>query len=427
MRILIWILCFIYFVFVTYAKAEETIIVGNKASVNHGFPRIMAMAIGNKHYDDQVYKKNLAKADIVILGFYPGWGKYKGKHSERGIVKALKKMNPNILVGQYTILNEAPSSNNMKSASRDLGRKIDKEGWWLRNSNGERVQWTKKYNNWDVNITSKVKKDRDGLRYPKWLARRDYRIYFNKIPEFDIWYLDNAISRPAVKEADWDLDRRNEKHTDLEVGREYRLGNIAEWNEIKRLKPNVLLIGNSDDISSQEYRYKLNGVFMEALIGKKWSMERRSGWKKIMERYRQSMMYTKSPHLVGFNVWGKKYDFQRMRYGLTSCLLNDGYFTYTDEDNPYSSVPWFDEFDIDLGMPLEPQPLRPWKNGVFRRLFENGMVLVNPGPDLRKIVIDPGYIKFSGKQDSKINNGQLVHTVNLKSKDGLLLVRIRLK
>lgn len=35
-----------------------------------GFPRLAGMNIGEKNYDDQAYQRDLAKLDLVILGFY---------------------------------------------------------------------------------------------------------------------------------------------------------------------------------------------------------------------------------------------------------------------------------------------------------------------------------------------------------------------
>jgi len=399
----------------------------NFNTVQHGFPRLMGMNIGKKHYSDPVYRYEISKVDVLILGFYPGWGRYKGENGEKTAVEGIKKLNKHILVGQYTIMNEAPDANNMKSASRDVGEKIDQEGWWLRDVDGRRTQWTDKYNNWDVNISSYVEKDADGLYFPQWKARRDYKIFFQNNSGLNIWYLDNALSKSPVKLADWNHDGRNDENFSPEIAKQFRLANVAEWNEIRKLHPGVLLLGNSDDVSSPEYQGQLNGVFMEALIGRSWSMEKWKGWERVMRRYRLSMRYTRSPHLVGFNVWGKHTDYQRMRYGLMSCLLGDGYFSYTDENKPYASVPRFDEYEIELGQPLDTMPKQAWSHGVYRRFFEKGMVLVNPNNSSRTVKIESGYSKFLGKQDSKVNNGMRVSgELTLKAKDGIILVRTEL-
>ena len=72
-----------------------------------GFPRLMGMNIGAKNYDDPRYQEQLARLDVVILGFYAGWQPpgYAPTASlaMRKALKAIKARNPAILVGQYTV------------------------------------------------------------------------------------------------------------------------------------------------------------------------------------------------------------------------------------------------------------------------------------------------------------------------------------
>src|SRR5436190_19878222 len=74
------------------------------------FPRLRGMNIGAKHYDDARYQSELARLDVVILGFYKGWQPQgyapTSTAAMRKVVQELKARHPGILVGQYTILNE---------------------------------------------------------------------------------------------------------------------------------------------------------------------------------------------------------------------------------------------------------------------------------------------------------------------------------
>jgi len=71
----------------------------------------MGMNIGAKNYHDIDYQRDLARMDVVILGFYRGWqpDRYAptATLAMQKVVKALKSRNPKILVGQYTMLSEA--------------------------------------------------------------------------------------------------------------------------------------------------------------------------------------------------------------------------------------------------------------------------------------------------------------------------------
>jgi hypothetical protein len=387
-----------------------------------GFPRIMGIAIGRKDYADRDYQRELSRADVLVVGFYPGW---RGPNGEtmRDSVKAIKALNRNLLVGQYTLLSEVTDPKDRRYADSDLGRKIDAEGWWLRDAVGRRVQWTDQYDAWEVNISRWAKQDSDGKRYPEWQATRNYKQYFAVIPELDIWFLDNALSRPAVALADWDGDGRDDSREDTATASAYRQGHVSNWSAARTLRPGILLVANADDVSSPEFTLQLDGVLMEAVIGKSWSMERWKGWSAVMRRYAQTMAHTRAPKLVAFNIWGPQDDYRRMRYGLTSCLLNDGYFSYTDEAKGYGSLPWFDEYDADLGKPLQAPQLSPWRNGIYRREFERGLVLVNPTGHAVTLDLERGFRKITGRQDSRVNDGAVASRVIVPARDGLVLLR----
>jgi hypothetical protein len=388
-----------------------------------GFPRILGMNIGAKNYDEPAYRRMLALPDVVVLGFYPDWVGKDSRWSIRTLVRQLKRENPNLLIGQYTILSEAYDPKDRRYADKDKGRQLERLDWWLRDENGKRVQWTDRYDSWETNITHWAPMDADSKRYPQWLAERDFGTYFGRFPEFDIWYLDNVLSKPAVTVADWDRDGRNDNANDAHVAQAHREGHVAEWARARQLRPGIILMGNTDDLTSREYSGQLQGAFLEALIGASWSLEKWKGWGVMMRRYHDAMERTTHPRIVGFNVHGSSSDYQLMRYGLASCLLDDGYFSYTDEAKGYSSVPWFDEFDLELGRPLEPAQSKPWKGGVYRRLFERGMVLVNPGRSAVRLRLEAGYRRFLGVQDAVVNSGRAVTELELSGRDGLLLLR----
>jgi len=397
------------------------------AAVVPGYPRLMAMNIGDPaFYGEPEYQAKLAKYDVVVLNFWPKWMEWKfGPSGAQRTVKAIKARNPSVLIGQYTNLNEAKPVNHPDNVHVDLARKLDGENWWLMDSSGNRQQWSADYGNFDINITAWVRLDTKGSRYPQWYAERNEQTFFGPIPEFDFWYLDNSLSRSPVQRADWDLDGRSDSSSDPQVARAYRLGHVMYWQRIRSLQTSTLLVGNSDDLSSPEYSGQLNGAFMEALIGKSWSAEQRFGWERMMARYRETMNNVADPKLVGFGVFGRADDYQRLRYGLASCLLDDGYFAYSDSGQPYEygGVAWFDEFDVDLGAPVVPPATKPWRSGVFRRDFQHGMALVNPTRFPVDIDVEPGYRKIKGRQDVVTNDGKPVTRVRLAGRDGIILLK----
>ncbi|MCU7878588.1 MAG: putative glycoside hydrolase family 15 protein [Candidatus Thiodiazotropha sp. (ex Lucinoma borealis)] len=322
-----------------------------EASGDNEYPRLIGMNIGKKHYHDSTYQQELAKLDIVVLGFYRSWG--GEAMAMRQVVKNLKKLNPGILVGQYSVMNELRDIANDK-AKEDIRKKVNDANWWLRNQKGERVQWTAKYNASEVNFMALAKPDAKGKRYPQWLAERDYHVYHQTVPEFDIWYTDNVMHRPRVK-ADWDGNGVNDDPDSPPILKFWREGYVAWWNRIRDLTPDMMIMGNTDgDLSQTEFKGQLDAAFLEALMGKSWSIETRNGWDAMMARYRAVKVNLKEPRIIGFNVSGDTEDYRFFRYAFTSCLLDDGYFSFTGKKRGYSSVPWFDEYDIKLGRAISP-------------------------------------------------------------------------
>jgi len=88
-------------------------------------------------------------------------------------------------------------------------------------------------------------------------------------------------------------------------------------------------------------------------------------------------------------------------------------------------VVWFDEYDHSLGSGLA-KPTAAWQKGVWRRDFDNGIVLVNPkGNGPQTVTLEEPFVKIKGSQDPTTNNGQTVTTVSLKDRDGIILMRTK--
>ncbi len=383
------------------------------------FPRLMGMNIGAKNYDDPDYQRQLARLNVVVLGFYKGW---KPAYGIEQVVRNLRKLSGgNILVGQYTVLNECVD-NPKNTANLDVQVKLHEMNWWARKADGSRVQWTAQYHAWDINFTAWSKPDSQGLRYPQWLAERDDRVMFKPVP-FDIWYCDNVMARPRVS-PDWDGDGKDDSPKDPAIAAVYRAGHRAEWSHIRKIHPGLALMGNADgDLSDQEYTGQLEGAFLEGLMGKGWSIEKQKGWTAAMQRYRAARANTRAPHLVGFNVHGSSSDLRFFRYAFASCLLDDGYFSFSASDKGYSGVTWFDEFDFKLGAAVSKPPTAEWKNGVWRRDFKNGIVLVNPTQGPITVNLESGFVYLRGAQAPDVNNGAAATSVELAAKDGIVLRR----
>src|SRR5260221_545056 len=307
-------------------------------------------------------------------------------------------------------------------ASSDLRGKLNASKWWLLNAEGRKVQWTPQYRAWDVNLTTWPRADADGRRWPQWLAEGGDGGVFRDIPGFDIVFLD-GVGAPPVR-AVWSLDGKDDDSNGPGVLAARYAGHLAEWRRLRELAPGRLLIGNTDnDLANAEWEGQLDGGFLEALMGLTWSLETRAGWSRMMDRYRAVLQNTRPPKIVGFNVHGNPTDYRFFRYAYASCLLDDGYFSFTDKARGYGSVPWFDEYDHKLGNALSRPPVGAWSQDVWRRAFQNGVVLVNPTSSAETVKLEPGLLRLAGKQDPATNNSAAVGEVTLQPKDRIVLRR----
>jgi hypothetical protein len=231
------------------------------------------------------------------------------------------------------------------------------------------------------------------------------------------------MPKPQVV-ADWNEDGKDDSKG--EAAEWYSQGQRDFFDALRARWPDHIIIANItrwawDDIPDR-YRNLVQGGIMEGLMGLSYSPSTWGGWDRMMQAYRDYMALIVEPRLGFFHVVGAADDYQFMRYSLTSCLMDDGYYSHTTSDG-YGDIAWFDEWDLDLGDAIDPPQLSPWKNGVYRRRFTKGMAIVNPmGNGDQTIEIEAGYSRFRGKQDPSHNNGEPVSKLVLRQGDGIILI-----
>ena len=385
------------------------------------YPLLMGMNIGAKHYGDPAYQVALARLDVVILGFYRGWTG-PGGMAIKTAVHQIKERNAGLRVGQYTVLSESQDDPG-DPALADVRDTLTASNWWLRNAAGARVQWTDRYRAWEIDFTEFALADARGRRYPQWRAQRDAEVFFEADSGFDIWYVDNVVRVPRVR-ADWQRVGRDTGASNPVLAAAWRRGYVAHVAAIRSLKPDVLVMANSDgDLSEPEFRQLFNGAFMEAVMGESWSLERRAGWHGLMNAYRTTHSHLLPPAMIGFNVHGDPSDRRLLRFSLASCLMGDGHYSFTDAQAGHSSVPWFPEFDMQLGQALEPWQIRPQQGRIYLRRFEGGLVAVNPGLLAASIRVGPDYEQLLESPGATSQSRWVAapEQILIGARDGLLL------
>lgn len=123
--------------------------------------------------------------------------------------------------------------------------------------------------------------------------------------------------------------------------------------------------------------------------------------------------------------------YQKMRYGLTSTLLGDGYYSFS-YGLTHEQLWWYDEYDVNLGHAdssyynlLKPQSdyIEP---GLWRRDFENGISIVNSTSKSQLYVFNhEQFEKIRGTQDKFVNDGSTINYIKLAPSDGIILRRVK--
>jgi len=405
----------------------------NKQIKGYGYPRKFVCAISGdltNRLGESSSQAGLARFDVVILNIYARSDiRYSGR-TWQDVVAKIRALNPEILLGTYVMIEEVKNDSN-KTSNVDLDKyiKVQSENWWLRTGSGAKIQ------SWGqtcaVNGSRYSNPDANGMRWPQWLAKRDFEKFFN--PEliygkgFDIWYVDN-IRDKSLYLGDWDKDGLNDPSNLTTALSAYRGMNSEYFAAMRALAPHMILMGNTPcDLSM--YPKALDASLNEAMFGLTWSLGgyppwgqgHDGSWTNVMKQYNTQFNNVNS-ELVVFMAKGLSTDYQLFRYALCSCLLNNGFFNYADISVGYVVPPWFDEYDHKLGMPISDPKTGAWSNGVWRRDFEYGISLVNPTTSAQTVTIEPGFHRISGSQDMVTNNGaSATGTLTIPSRDGIIL------
>ena len=403
--------------------------VSSAAHAADDYPRLATYAIGGKHdYYNADYQKKLAKVDVSILATYPGWGSAQKTTLEK-TVQQIKALNPKTKVFAYVIGEslQIPAS----SSWVEYEQKVNSANWWLYTTGLTSSKVLSDFGNdcYVINITTLAKKDGNGQVFAQWFGNYAASEFGNAFPSLDGIFTDNVFWKPR-RDGDWNLDGKIDSQNDSTVQGWYRAGYRLYVDTLHKAMPGKMQLANVADWGQpnavvSEYKAQFNGGVLEHIIGSSWSVESQ-GWSQMMAHYRKTMDALGAPKYGIFEQYGNVTDYQAMRYGLSSALMDDGYYSFNNSAQANQNVPWFDEFDVKLGGAVSKPQTAAWQSGVYRRDFEKGIVLVNPkGNGARTVTLDGSYVKIKGTQDPTVNDGSTVTKVTLKDRDGIVLMRVK--
>lgn len=390
------------------------------------YPLVAKLIMSNKEYQDPVLQAAIAKHDLIEIGFYRDWNKTMNiaQAVDEIHTRGLTNKNGKVMLFQYTNVMEM-QAHTPGEAKYDIYLEVNTKNYWLRNAvtGGKLLDGY----SWEINMGSDMQPN---WEYQTWLANRHRNVLFTDENNFDGWYVDNAFRRTRQdgEPADWNVDGSNETpawEEDSYGSDKFREGTAAFVAKIRDLGLNIPVMANYDrGPDYPHYRNLTEGGLLEWADKHVDSM----GWEFFMkEQYYASMELTLPPHYV---IWDAMHyatdtDYKEMRYGLCSVLMHNGYYCSSANDS-YSTIFWFDEYDLDIGEPVDTPPV-PDGTIVNVREFTKGYVVVNPTSSAKNVTIPAGYKRFDAtdydSQDASHNNGQSFSGVqSIPAKDGYVLV-----
>ncbi len=456
----------------------------NRRALKKTFPRLGNLQIGRtpRAYWDTEYQALLAKYDLILLGKdYKVGGRtagaikninpkaFVGQYTHIGAVSLKRKSAIHRALREklYSERGPLPRGTSPDWWVREKVGMVD--GEYLGDADGDGlgdIVSRPPFTSGRANVTRWTKPDANGDRWPQWKVSFDYERGM-KNRNFDVWYFDATnfkVRAKGFKRGTSAMDFSGTNTSKSVIDQAWRDGYVSAWDRLESLRPDMYIIGNHDwynhvNSSGQipagsGFDKRIDGGLLEDVMRPVGGAEKRkNGWQRVYKWYRHSMNFFRTPDLTYFTVQGNlthhsaidgrpanatPADYQWFRYTFGTALLQNGYYVYNAKDYRFGSALWFDEYDragrdntswMGRGIPGPSNPgangpAQAWKSGVYRRDFENAVVLVNPrGNGQRTVSLEGGLRRLNGKQDPKTNNGNIVRSVTLKDSDGIILVR----
>lgn len=365
-----------------------------KGQVDENYPHLANYYLRPDVSDEAALE--LANWDIVILGI-------EAPYENPDIFQIMREKNPDIIILSYILTEEIPlehlAETDVNHPNYKLYQNID-ENWYLKNTAGEYTSFWP--NTRILNVAS---------GWGDYLATFMSEEIINKNNDWDGIYYDNCFT-----EIDWVDDGITISDADWQAGME----NIFSKTR-SLISDDKLLVCNS---SNAYYKY-LNGRLLEDFPSS-WE----NYWTGSMEKYADMMKKAAyNPKIVIINTTGAEKDYQKMRYGLASALMYNGFSSYDNAVSNHGQTWWYDEYNTNLGKPISSaynvlSPDNPVKiqTGLWRRDYNDGLVLVNSTDSERTVTLETGYEKINGLQDPEVNNGKITASVTIPAHDGLILL-----
>lgn len=361
---------------------------------------------------------SLAKFDVLILHML-------AQQNSPEQIRQIRRLNPNIIILVYIASEEFPIEAHLTwdPSPNGLFKKQlagITDDMWLKNENNEHVVFWG--SNWMLNVTDYPTANR------RWT---DYLSSFvvNELLSTGLWdgvFYDNSwydISWLQSGKIDANRDGRNDNSASLDSAWRDGMSKLFRLTR-EKAKKNIYIVGNGD----KGFYGDINGIYFES-----FSTAPYISWEEKMRLYKLSANTSRQPSIAiigntSADTEKAKTDYAKMRFGLASALMENGYYGYDKGASSHAENWWYDEYSINLGEPTGSATAlggsgSGYYKDVWKREFTNGVAIVNSLAESRSVDLGGEYEKIIGTQDADVNNGGIVSKVDIGAKDGLLMLK----
>jgi len=353
-------------------------------------------------------EERLAQWDVLILN-------PDDVVSEGISLSKIRKVNPDIKILVWIPFGQEP--HNSMAISKNIPQENDPDNWFGKTINGQYIK-----PHWGGHLMNPYKMD---FSYPKYVLKYIKKNYLdNKL--YDGVMLD-VLSEYAPTFASQDYPQTfdtNEDHVFNDKDNMlYRQGVNYLLKNLRNDFPDIIITGNGgvpwtadcfyfdyangnmhenalgNEFGSSEWQddqYSLWEGFQNCMNPNSSSNFKRYHWICVDIRYNRSQTEALNLKKLSDN------DLRRMRLGLCTALLDDGYFCFDRGDCLHGQLWWFDEYDVDIGLPVDKYKSNLYAKGLYGRNFTKGFVVVNPTKFNIKIKLTETYEDVTSKKTGKI-------------------------
>lgn len=243
-----------------------------------------------------------------------------------------------------------------------------------------------------------------------------------------IFYDETSATISWLNGGNVDVDNDGARDSAATADRLWKAGMIHLLKTTRdAIGPDAVIVTNGD--SDPDLQPYVNGRMFET-FPTPWEYD--GSWATVMGNYLRLEGQVGYPPVFIINSntgnTGARNDFRKMRFGLASTLMGDGFFQFDFGDQDHGQTWMYDEYSAYLGEPVGDArnltgSTTPVKPGVWRRDFKNGTVLVNSTDQAMTVDLDGDFERLNGTQDPTTNNGEIASVITIPAQDGILMLR----